>query len=80
MEERGPQSLIGSQDREDTASEGQKQRPSPLTGRVRAVKRVLEVDDGAITVLQDTVLLRVVLHQLRQCRKLLPSIQVVEIP
>lgn len=54
--------------------------PSPLTGGVRAVQRVLEVDDGAVAVLQDALLLRVVLHQLRQRRELLPSIQVVEIP
>lgn len=34
----------------------------PLTGGVRAVERVLEVDDGAIAVLKHPVLLRVVLH------------------
>ena len=38
------------------------------------------MDDGTIAVLQDALLLRVELHQLRQRRELLPSIQVVEIP
>lgn len=38
------------------------------------------MDDGAITVLQDTLLLCVVLHQLRESGELLPAIQVVEIP
>lgn len=53
---------------------------SPLAGGIGAVQRVLEVDDGAVAVLQDALLLSVVLHQLCQRRKLLPSIQVIEIP
>lgn len=56
------------------------QRPSPLAGGVRAVQWVLEVDDGAVSVLQDALLLSVILHQLCQRRKLLPSIQVIEVP
>ncbi|TNN54557.1 hypothetical protein EYF80_035260 [Liparis tanakae] len=49
----------------------------PLGGGVGAVERVLEIDGGAVPVLQDAVLRRVVLHQLGQGGKLLPAIQVV---
>lgn len=59
---------------------GQMRSASPLTGGVRTVERVLEVDDGAIAVLQDALLLCVVLHQLRERCELLPSIQVIEVP
>lgn len=49
----------------------------PLCGGVGAVERVLELDDGAVLVLQDAIFCRVVFHQLRQRGKLLSTIQVV---
>jgi len=49
----------------------------PLGGGVGAVEWVLELDGGAVPVVQDAVLRRVVLHQLGQGGKLLPAIQVV---
>lgn len=49
----------------------------PLCGGVRAVEGVFKLNDGAVLVLQNAVLRRVVLHQLWQGGKLLPSIQVV---
>lgn len=51
----------------------------PLRGGVGAVEGVFELDNGAVLVLQDAILRRVVLHQLRQGGKLLPAIQVVEV-
>lgn len=50
---------------------------SPLCGGIRAVERVSELDDGAVPVLQDPVVRRVVIHQLRQRGELLPAVQVV---
>lgn len=49
----------------------------PLRGGIRAVERVSELDDGAVLVLQDPVLRRVVVHQLRQRGELLPAVQVI---
>lgn len=51
----------------------------PLSGGVGAVEGVFKLDDGAVLVLQDAVLSRVVLHQLWQGGKLLSAIQVVEV-
>lgn len=56
------------------------QCPSPLAGGVRAVQWVLEVDDGAVPVLKNSLLLSVILHQFCQRRKLFPSVQVIEVP
>lgn len=52
----------------------------PLRGGVLAVEGVLQLDDVAVLLPQQSVLLRVVLHQLREGGELLPSVQVVVIP
>lgn len=52
----------------------------PLRGGILAVEGVLELDDVAVLLPQQPLLLCVVLHQLGERGKLLPSIQVVVIP
>lgn len=47
---------------------------TPLCGGVGAVEGIFELDNGAVLVLQDAVLRRVVIHQLWQCGKLLTAI------
>lgn len=49
----------------------------PLRGGVLAVEWVLELDDMAVPLAQQILLLCVILHQLGQCGKLLASVQVV---
>lgn len=52
----------------------------PLRGRVLAVQGVFQLDDIAVLLPQQPLLLSVVLHQLCEGGKLLPSIQVIVIP
>ena len=52
----------------------------PLGGGVFAVEWVLELDDVSVPLSEKVVLLCVVLHQLCQRGKLLPSIEVVVVP
>lgn len=52
---------------------------APFRGRVLAVERVLELDDVAVPLSQQVLLLGVVLHQLGQRGKLLAAIQVIVI-
>lgn len=50
---------------------------APLRGRVLAVEGVLELDDVAVPLSQQVLLLGVVLHQLGQRGKLLAAVQVI---
>lgn len=50
---------------------------APFRGRVLAVEGVLELDDVAVPLSQQVLLLGVVLHQLGQRGKLLAAIQVI---
>lgn len=50
---------------------------APLRGGVLAVEWVLELDDMAVPLAQEILLFGVILHQLGQRGKLLPSVQVV---
>ena len=52
----------------------------PLRCGVLAVEGVLELNDVAVPLAQQVVLLGVVLHQLGQRGKLLPAIQIVVVP
>lgn len=52
----------------------------PLRGRVLAVQGVLQLDDVAVLLPQQPLLLSVVLHQLCKRGKLLTPVQVVVIP
>ncbi len=51
----------------------------PLRGWIRAVKRVLELNDVPVLLLELALVLHVVLHQLRQRGELLPAIEIVKV-
>lgn len=51
--------------------------PAPFRGGVLAVEGVLELDDVAVPLPQQVLLLGVVLHQLGQRGKLLAAVQVI---
>ena len=50
---------------------------APLRGRVLAVEWVLKLDDMAVPLAQQILLLCVILHQLGQRGKLLAPVQVI---
>lgn len=57
-----------------------RERGLPLRGGVLAVERVLQLDDVAVLLPQQPLLLGVVLHQLCQRGELLAAVQVIVIP